>query len=164
MSKENKKFKKSNESLMENDTDLKCRSMRDNIIFLGTSEMSTPMEADDKCDDEIHSDSSQARARSQGSFTSPRRSDTQVAAAGEDCVLKVFEFCEKTLKIPRPGMSFNIDPAHRIGGPAPGKVRPIVVKFKDTESKQRIKNALKDVDLKGTNHAVFDQLPKEVQE
>ena len=32
---------------------------------------------------------------------SPRHSYAQVSAAGQDCVLKVFEFCER-LKIPRP--------------------------------------------------------------
>ena len=39
-----------------------------------------------------------------------------------------------------------------------------MVKFKDTDSKLRVKNSLKHVDLKQSSYAVFDQLPKEVQD
>ena len=38
MSKESNDFKKKNESLADEITDLKCRSMRDNLVFIGISE------------------------------------------------------------------------------------------------------------------------------
>ena len=45
----------------------------------------------------------------------------------------------------------------------PGKTRNIVVKFKDTQSKMVVKNALRDVNLKDTPFGVFEQFPPIVQ-
>ena len=94
---------------------------------------------------------------------SPRRTYAQVTA-NEDFVHKIYDFCDNVLKIPRSRESIQIARAHRIGAPSVGKTRYIVVKFKDTDSKLRVKHSLKHVDLKQSPYAVFDQLPKEVQD
>ena len=41
VTKENKDLKKKNESLADDITDLKCRSMRDNLVFIGIPETVT---------------------------------------------------------------------------------------------------------------------------
>ena len=86
---------------------------------------------------------------------SPRRTYAQVTA-NEDCVHKIYDFPDNVLKISRSRESVQIDRAHRVGAPSVGKTRSIVVKFKDTDSKLRVKNSLKRVDSKQSPHAVFD--------
>ncbi|MEW8548740.1 MAG: hypothetical protein AB2693_35000 [Candidatus Thiodiazotropha sp.] len=162
LAKENKELKTNNQSLAEDIIDLKCRSMRDNMIFLGIPETSTPLErgavggADSGTE---HMDVNQPN----DAQSSPRRTYAQVTAS-EDCAHKIYDFCDNVLKIPRSRECIQIDRAHRVGAPSAGKTRPIVVKFKDTDSKMRVKNSLKHIDLKQSPYAVFDQLPKEVQE
>ena len=41
---------------------------------------------------------------------------------------KVFDFCEKVLKITNPRDSIGIDRSHRMGGRVTNKNRPVVVK------------------------------------
>ena len=51
-----------------------------------------------------------------------------------------------------------------MGGPKKEKVRSIVVKFKDTNSKLAVKAALREANLWDTPYAVFDQYPQKVQD
>ena len=76
----------------------------------------------------------------------------------------MYEFCAKTLGIENPQSCIKIDRSHRIGARAQNKVRPIVVKFQDTRSKQIVKNSLRTVKLNNTPYNVSDQYPPEVQE
>ena len=78
----------------------------------------------------------------------------------EDCVHKVHEFCKNVLKIPDPVLNIGINRAHRIGRFHRNKTRPIVVKFCDSKSK--MKNSLKNTNLRNTNFYVKDQFPREV--
>ena len=162
LSRENKELKSSNQTLAEDIIDLKCRSMRDNMIFLGIPETSSPVERGAVGGTDSGTENMDVNQPSV-SQDSPRRTYAQVTA-NEDCVHKIYDFCDNVLKIPRSRESIQIDRAHRIGAPSVGKTRSIVVKFKDTDSKLRVKNSLKHVDLKQSPYAVFDQLPKEVQD
>ena len=162
LSRENKELKSSNQTLAEDIIDLKCRSMRDNMIFLGIPETSSPVERGAVGGTDSGTENMDVNQPSV-SQDSPRRTYAQVTA-NEDCAHKIYDFCDNVLKIPRSRESIQIDRAHRIGAPSVGKTRSIVVKFKDTDSKLRVKNSLKHVDLKQSPYAVFDQLPKEVQD
>lgn len=166
LSRENKELKSSNQTLAEDIIDLKCRSMRDNMIFLGIPETSSPVESPVERGAVGGTDSGTENMdviQPSVSQDSPRRTYAEVTA-NEDCVHKIYDFCDNVLKIPRSRESIQIDRAHRIGAPSVGKTRSTVVKFKDTDSKLRVKNSLKHVDLKQSPYAVFDQLPKEVQD
>lgn len=85
-------------------------------------------------------------------------------ASGEDCASKVLEFCETVLKIDNARNRIQIDRAHRMGNKVPGKIRAIVVKFKETKSKMIVKEALRTINLKESPFGVFDQYPKAIQE
>jgi hypothetical protein len=87
------------------------------------------------------------------------------AATAEDCVGKVYQFIEKILGISDAKSKVFIDRAHRMPNrPISGKTRSMVIKFKDTNSKLLVKNASKSVNLKAKSVAVFDQLPRQVQD
>ena len=155
MSKENKDLKKKNESLAEYITDLKCRSMRDNLVLIGISETVSAqpvmglMGATGGLAIGEMQDSNQGQNEDQSEATASWRpkSYSQVTA-GEDYNTKVWEFCEKVLHIPSPCERLFINRAHRSGAFRPDKPRAIIVKFKDTDSKMIVKNAAKELNLK----------------
>ena len=132
-------------SLKEDIIDLKCRSMRVNMIFFGLTEPTGS----------IHDMPGESNANKPASSTTNRNI--------ENCEEKVLDFCEKVLKITNPRESISIDRAHRMGGKIANKTRPVVVKFKDTNSKMRVKDALKTVNLRGSQYNVSEQFPPEVQ-
>ena len=138
--------------LQENIIDLKCRSMRDNLVFLGISETSRQRHPMNQSTDAMEASTSSGT----GSYAQ--------AAAPEDCVAKIYDFCESVLKIEDAKSKIQIDRAHRMGSSYSGKTRAIVAKFKDTDSKMCIKAALRDVNLRSSGFGVHDQLPQEVQE
>ena len=119
-------------SLKEDIIDLKCCSMRDNMIFFGLPEPTGS----------IHDMPGESNANNPASSTTNRNI--------ENCEEKVLDFCEKVLKITNPRESISIDRAHRMGGKIANKTRPVVVKFKDTNSKMRVKDALKTANLRGS--------------
>jgi len=82
----------------------------------------------------------------------------------EDCTEKIFDFCSNVLKIDNPKAVINIDRSHRIGEYKHDAIRPIVAKFKDSDSKYKIKTSLKSVNLKDTDFNVSEQYPQEVKE
>ena len=138
--------------------DLKCRSMRDNLLFFGIPEGSTPAPTD------IQSDNTQgtpthttyAAAAASVSFSSSSHTD-------EDCKSKVISFCEKVLHMSNPADNIHIERAHRIGRYISGKTRPVVAKL-NSDSKTLIKNATKSVNLKNSSYNIADQFPQEVKE
>ena len=73
-------------------------------------------------------------------------------------------FLTQVLNINDSEECIRIDRAHRVGAYRGNKVRPIVVKFQDTASKMRVKDALKLVRLRDTPYNVTDQYPQEVQQ
>ena len=169
MSKENKDLKKKNESLADDITDLKCRSMRDNLVLIGISVSAQPvmglMGAPGGLVIGEMLDSSQGQNQDQSEATASWQPNSySQVAAGEDCNAKVWEFCEQVLHISNPNERVFIDRAHRSGSFRPDKPRAMSVKFKDTDSKMIVKNAAKELNLKNTPFGVFDQYPPEVQE
>lgn len=143
---ENRKLKSDSETVAESILDLKCRSMRDNLLFFGIPEgfSSDPVFSDtDSPSDEDPNPSS--------------------SLSNEKCAEKVFVFCEKVLKIDNPKSRINIIRAHRIGKFTSGKTRPIVAKF-DNDSKFLIKDALKGAKLQMTPYNVTDQYPQEIKD
>ena len=62
-----------------------------------------------------------------------------------------------------PKDTLYIERAHRVGYGRRCKTRPIVAKF-NTDSKNAVKVALRNVNLKGTDYNVLDQFPPEVKD
>ena len=174
-----------NKKLKDDITDLKCRSMRDNMLFFGIPESVSPpytglgsghpppdanqgdtlaMEATNSLD----TSGAMGGINAFGQPSSSTKSYAKVTETGENCKELVWEFCEKILKIANPRDNIHIDRAHRIGNRVPNKIRPIVVKFVLTEHKDFVKSALNNVDLKAApfngEFRVTDQLPQEVRE
>ena len=83
---DNAKFQSDNSQLHEDITDLKCRSMRDNMVFLGISE---DIQAGAATTDPAPMEISQQPS-----------SYAQVASTVESYASKVIELCETFLKIP----------------------------------------------------------------
>jgi hypothetical protein len=187
----NKTLKKKNQDLQSDITDLRCRSMRDNIVILGISEHpqyihdspdsvysmttiseSNNMQLDASPNDVVHTYTTDGHSAPIadsdhliGSTNQQTRGSYASAAAPENCIAKVYQFCEQILNIKDAKSRISINRAHRMPNrPVTGKKRPIVINFKDTESKMVVKEALKHVDLRKTPFALFDQLPREVQE
>lgn len=157
LSDDNNKLKTDNTGLLDDVVDLQCRSMRDNMIFSGILEY-TPTAASSL----VNTQSTGDRGDASNDIGSGLFS--QAVKHVEDCSALIFEFCQNTLKIPNPRDKIRIDRAHRLGGRMTGRTRSIVVKFKDTDSKLVVKNALREINLRGTAYAVYDQLPPIVQE
>ena len=155
MKMKNDHLQEDNSALQEDVLDLKCRSMRDNLVFIGFSEL--PSAAAPRTSSPSTASSVPMETQNPGTYA-------QAAAAAEDCKRKVLEFCQDVPKIDNARERIHIDRAHRMGPTAPGKSRPIVAKFKDTASKMCVKNALRSVNLRNTPFNVFDQLPQEIQE
>lgn len=174
-----------NKKLKDDITDLKCRSMRDNMLFFGIPESVSPpytglgsghpppdanqgdtlaMEATNSLD----TSGAMGGNNAFGQPSSSTKSYAKVTEMGENCKELVWEFCKKILKIANPRDNIHIDRAHRIGNRVPNKIRPIVVKFVLTEHKDLVKSALNNVDLKAApfngEFRVTDQLPQEVRE
>jgi hypothetical protein len=82
----------------------------------------------------------------------------------ENCINKVYDFCSQVLNISGPETKIAVDVAHRIGAFTPGKIRPIVVRFKDKESKFMLKQQLRKVNLRNSPFNVSDQFPQEVMD
>ena len=151
VSEKNVQLEQDNSSLEEDIVDLQCRSMRDNLVFLGIPETTRPLQRTDAMEAASSTPSTDNVTYSQ-------------AASPEDCVSKIYEFCENVLKIDNSRDNIRIDRAHRMGAGGASRTRPIVVKFMDTDSKMRVKSTLKGANLKNSPYNVFDQLPQKVQE
>jgi len=98
---DNAKLQSDNSQLHEYITDLKCRSMRDNMVFLGISE---DIQAGAATTDPASMETSQQPS-----------SYAQVASTVESCASKVIEFCETVLTIPDAKSKIRIARAHRMG-------------------------------------------------
>jgi uncharacterized protein YoxC len=190
---ENTKLKQDNNTFRDDIIDLKCRSMRDNLLFMGIPEGSgstfpifqneadlrdSPMEAQlstclQPCEQTEQEPapvdlSKDAVSNSAPSVGRPETYASVTVGASsvrepENCEAKVRFFCKNILKISNPNI-IHIDRAHRVGPYVRGKTRPIVVKFCDTNSKLTVKNALRGVNLRPTDYNVSEQFPQEVKE
>ncbi|XP_069134363.1 uncharacterized protein [Argopecten irradians] len=118
--------------------DLKCRSMRNNLLFFGIDEQDGP-------DFDTVDTSGGGRVRS----------------PTEDCIAKIQTLARDTLLIPD---SLAIDSAHRIGEKGRGKTRPIVARFNSRYRQQKEEVKQRSSKLRGTNKYITDQYPPEVQE
>jgi hypothetical protein len=187
---ENSALKAKSETLTDDLTDMKCRSMKDNLLFFGIPEglaqipgerfvppglkntirnggtESTEMEINfqlSQLSQEVQDSQGQQIDGMERSNCEPVPSYSSVASGEENCKLKVYDFCNKVLKMHEPEKCINIIVAHRIGRFVPGKIRPIVARL-ESDSKMTIKNVLKTIKLKGTDYNVSDQYPQEVKE
>lgn len=95
-------------------------------------------------------------------FHGLKECDTFDQRKQENCLDKVLELCEVTLKIEN-AREMKIDRAHRLGPYSAGKTRPIVVKFNYYPDKMKIKQAA-FTGLQGSNFRITDQFPREIQE
>lgn len=153
---DNNKLRNQNKTLTEDIIDLKCRSMRDNLLFFGIpEEVGGPVSTT-----QPSADIQLSRGSNMATDGAPARSTIHPSA--EDCVSKVHDFCRDQLKIDNPTDTIRVDRAHRVGRFSRGKIRPIVVKFLDTNSKDKVKSALRNVDLRQTPFNVNEQYPEEV--
>ena len=176
---ENEWLKLAIQKLKDDVTDLKCRSMSDNLLFFGIPEAvskpfggfgamgggpgvmggSTSDAAPMNGLESVDNTGAKSAAAAPTSFA-------KVVETGEDCAEKVFEFCENVLKIENPKASNQIEQAHRIGNQAAGKICPIVAKFVLSGHKTIVKSALSGVDLNTPPYngtfKVNDQFPPEV--
>jgi len=90
--------------------------------------------------------------------------DAESYAGEEDCTSKVLQFCNSVLNIQDTKANIRIDRSHRIGKYKSDKIRPIVVKFLDSDSKNIVKHSLKKANLKGTDFNVSEQYPQEIRD
>ena len=171
---ENKTLSDQNVKLQDDVIDLKCRSMRDNLLFFGIPEVIAPehvgdvnaagiMEHSDGQEQQVSTENTEIHTLFQNSASSLSFAET--VQKEESCADKVYEFCEKVLNIKDVRSCIKIDRAHRIGARSAGKTRPIVVKFLMSEHKDIVKSALRNVDLKTAFKGAFkvnDQFPPEV--
>ena len=186
---ENESLKAANQKLRDDVTDLKCRSMRDNLLFFGIPEaVSKPLSGhvldpmgggygamggasiDAAPMDGLETGDSTGDitggATKSSTSSEPATSFAKVVESGEDCAEKVYEFCENVLKIENPKAKIQIERAHRIGYRSVGKTRPIVAKFVLSGHKAIVKSALSVVNLNAPQYngafKVNDQFPPEV--
>ena len=177
---ENQSLKEANRKIKDDVIDLKCRSMRDNLLFFGIPEsVSQPVDAGalgaTGGPDDVIGGAMGGHAPMEGLSSADKTDDStpatpasfaKVVETGEDCAKKVFEFCEHVLHIENPRSKIQIDRAHRIGARSVGKTRPIVAKFVRSEHKALIKSALSNVNLNNPPYngafKVNDQFPPEV--
>ena len=73
-------------------------------------------------------------------------------------------FLSEELKVEGYSEKVHVDRAHRVGMLRANKVRPIVVKFRDTTSKMIVKDTLRNVNLRSSPYNVSEQYPQEVQQ
>lgn len=170
---EEKELSDQNKKLKDDIIDLKCRSMRDNLLFFGIPE-SNVMATINNRDSEAAGNARGASAmdvadtgdtdsqQSQSLPASQTASYSAKVVQGENCVGLVHDFCKNVLKIEDPESSILIDRAHRVGSRSVGKTRPIVAKLVRTKDKEFIKQASKIADLRSSDFRVADQFPQEV--
>ena len=72
----------------------------------------------------------------------------------------VYKFLEEHLQIENPNGTIEFQRIHRLGKPAAGKTRPIIARFLRYKDKERIMEQARKL-LRGTNFAIFDDIPKE---
>lgn len=162
---ETARLKESRDSLAGDLTDLRCRSMRDNMLFFGIPETSSALSAQWTANADTGSPKTDAdQLPVQGATANPPPSSENRSSGKpfEDCESKVHYFLENILKIDNSRQKVHIDRAHRIRTNTDTSVRPVVAKFSDTASKLEVKRALKSVNLRGTPYNVTDQFPPEV--
>ncbi|MEW8545016.1 MAG: hypothetical protein AB2693_15945 [Candidatus Thiodiazotropha sp.] len=166
---ENKVLKTENSSLKEEVVDLQCRSMRENLLFMGIPEENsnynqwTSRTASAQPSVQI-SQEADMDSTAENTDQTAQKSFAEAITVEENCKAKVFEFCKAVLKIPDPESKFDIDVAHRIGKRQVGKIRPIVAKFVRREHKDTIKQIAQKCNLRDSPFNVAEQLPKVVQE
>jgi hypothetical protein len=151
------KLVKENRALRDDIVDLQCRSMRDNLIFVGV------LEAAHVTMQPTSVSNASTTAGGASMMETSTTTYSTVAATVEDCVNKVLTFCQTQLGIDYAANTIQIVRAHRIGrrGDRP---RPILAKFVRTENIDRIKSKLKEGKLHNTTYAVHDQYPECVRE
>lgn len=145
MNAENDLLKKKNDSFGDDVTNLKCRSMKYNLLFFGIHEgsaqipgtRSEQLESNTENIDQFPSSWETEMVHettpvSTGQFKPTSYSN--IASIDEDCKAKVFDFCDKILHMPQPEKQINTVVAHRIGKYVQGKTRPIVA-----DSKMKVK-------------------------
>ena len=170
LSLENKTLKNENSSLRDDLTDLQCRSMRENLLFMGIPEASSDYQSWAKSNSTVEMEGteslsqpmSQSTSKNTGSASS--KSYAEALTVEEDCKAKVYEFCESVLKIQNPEQHFEIDVAHRIGKRQVGKIRPVVAKFVRRQDKENLRQIALKCNLKDSPFNVTEQLPRSVQE
>ena len=117
-----------NAKLRDDVVDLKCRSMRDNLLFFGIPEVIAPVQVDDSGNhgQMEHSDEHglQAQGAAQGPApdssgihshfqrSEPLSSYADTVKKEENCEDKVYPFCENVLKIKDARPRIKIDRAH----------------------------------------------------
>jgi hypothetical protein len=77
----------------------------------------------------------------------------------ENCIHLIETFCKEKLKFEE---VIEIDRSHRIGKQVPGKIRPIVTKFRNFQQRETIRKSARL--LKGSDYYIGEQFPKSVQE
>lgn len=161
------KLKASRDSLSEDIINLKCRSMRDNMLFFGIPEISSPLSAE-WSRSEVADLHNAGGAQGTGPAPTQQATTSTTLAANhniiENCEAKVHQFLSKVLNIQDPESKVHIDRAHRVGPYSAAKTRPIVAKFSDTASKLVVKDALKTVNLRNSPYNATEQYPPEVQQ
>jgi hypothetical protein len=188
---ENVALRQKNETLADDVIDMKCRSMKDNLLFFGIPEGTSQIPGrrfvpsvpsalgsvpgENNLENELMEHglsepiSEQTSEHSDHDETvlktanAPLQLYSSVAAGEENCKSKVHDFCNKILRIHEPEKTVNIIVAHRIGRYVPGKIRPIVARL-EPDSKMTLKRVLKYTKLKETPYNVSDQYPQEVKD
>lgn len=180
LSAENKTLKQSNQSLSDSVIDLKCRSMRDNLLFFGIPEgpvsnffihepinstESSPLQSSESMETERSGERTlEASSAEHGSHLPVRETTADRPVIVTDYYkIKVYRFCEDILKIKDPQNTVRIIRAHRIGKFNTEKIHPIVTKF-DEEAKPLLKEYLTAVNLRPTPYTVANQWPQDEQE
>ena len=171
LQKENTTLSGQNAKLKDDVIDLKCRSMRDNLLFFGIPKAIAPVhhgngqaaifiEHSDEQGEPVGQSEQIQDTGSSDIHSMFLNGASALSYAGtvqkeEDCAEKVYDFCEKVLNIPNVRSTIKIDRAHRIGVRSVGKTRPIVAKFLMKKYMVAIKTALRNVDLKTAYNGAF---------
>lgn len=151
--------------------DLKCRSMRENLLFFGIPEVNDRSDGTFDVPLSTMGDPDPSRDTNESMATDPAHSATVNSTAHgrqprvqEDCESKVHIFLTNVLKILDSRANIRIDRAHRMGPYSANKTRPVVAKFCDTKSKMMVKDAPSSVNLRDTTYNVSEHYPPEIQQ
>lgn len=164
LSEQNKALQSENLKLREEVVDVQCRSMRENLLFMGIPEDNNWAQTQHNHDAPRNEHESMDGATGVDTDNTAPKTYANAVTQEEDCITKVYDFCKIVLKIEKPEESFEIDVAHRIGKRSVGKIRPIVAKFVKRQDKDNLKKIAQKVNLKDTAYNVSEQWPKVVQE
>lgn len=159
----NKSLQSENSKLREEVVDVQCRSMRENLLFMGIPEDNNWAQTQHKHVAQHDEHESMEGATGVDTDNTAPKTYANAVTQEEDCISKVYDFCKIVLKIEKPE-SFEIDVAHRIGKRSVGKIRPIVAKFVKRQDKDNLKKIAQKVNLKDTAYNVSEQWPKVVQD